>query len=127
MSRHEAATGNEAARAALTLRVARAQAGGRQELDRLLRDFQEPLSRQIRTGARDRETAFDALQNSLWLIARRLRGLRDPRWFKAWAYRIATREGVRMAKRETRIRDLREAAAIEPVETPLPEAVFDAQ
>jgi RNA polymerase sigma-70 factor (ECF subfamily) len=127
MSRREAGTGNASARAELALRVARAQAGGRQELDRLLRDHQEPLYRHIRAITKDRETAFDALQNCLLLIARRLSGLRDPRWFKAWAYRIATREAVRMAKRETRIRDLREAAAlVQPVEAPVPEAPFDA-
>ena len=127
MSRREAGTGNASARAELTLRVARAQAGGRHELDRLLRDHQEPLYRHIRAITKDRETAFDALQNCLLLIVRRLSGLRDPRWFKAWAYRIATREAVRMAKRETRIRDLREAAAlVHPVEAPEPEAPFDA-
>ena len=113
------------ARAELTLRVARAQAGGREALDRLLRDHQEPLYRHIRTITRDGETAFDALQNSLLLIARRLAGLRDPRWFKAWAYRIATREAVRLAKRETHIHDLREAAAIDWVEMPPPEPAFD--
>jgi RNA polymerase sigma-70 factor (ECF subfamily) len=113
------------ARAELTLRVARAQAGGREELDRLLRDLQEPLYRHIRTVTRDGEAAFDVLQNSLLLIARRLRGLRDPRWFKAWAYRIATREAVRMAKRDTRLRDLHEAAAIDRAATPPPESSFD--
>jgi RNA polymerase sigma-70 factor (ECF subfamily) len=127
MSRREAGTAIASARAELTLRVARAQAGGRHELDRLLRDHQEPLYRHIRTIVKDREIAFDALQNCLLLIARRLRGLRDPRWFKAWAYRIATREAVRMAKRETRIRDLSEAAAsAQPVEPLEPEAPFDA-
>jgi RNA polymerase sigma-70 factor (ECF subfamily) len=127
MSRREAGAATVSARAELTLRVARAQAGGRQELDRLLRDHQEPLYRHVRAITKDRETAFDALQNCLLLIARQLPGLRDPRWFKAWAYRIATREAVRLAKREVRIRDLREAAALaEPVEAPEPEAPFDA-
>src|SRR3954470_9755712 len=99
-------------RAALTLLVARAQAGDRQALDRLLRDHQAPLYRHVRAIARDGDHAFDALQNSLLLIARRLAGLRDPRWFKAWAYRIATREAVRLTKRERRIRQIAEEAAL---------------
>jgi len=90
----------------LILRVTRAQAGDREALDSLLREHQAALYRHIRTITRDSETAFDALQDSLLLIARRLGGLRDPRWFKAWAYRIATREGVRVAKRESRFRNV---------------------
>ncbi len=124
MSRHDAAAGE--ARAALTLRVARAQAGDRGALDRLLRDHQAALHRHVRTITRDPDLALDALQNSLLTIARRLSGLRDPRWFKAWAYRIATREGVRTAKRETRIRYFEDEAALaDAVEAPVAEAAFD--
>jgi RNA polymerase sigma-70 factor (ECF subfamily) len=36
----------------------------------------------------------------LYTIARKLPSLRDPRWFRAWAYRIATRHAVRRAKRD---------------------------
>lgn len=123
----EAGSGYAASRAGLTLLVARAQSGDRGALDRLLRDHQAPLYRHVRTITRDGDVAFDALQNSLLLIARRLGSLRDPRWFKAWAYRIATREGVRMAKRETRLRGLQEEAALaEPPEALLPEEPFDA-
>lgn len=39
------------------------------------------------------------MQTSLLLIARRLGTLRDPRWFRAWAYRIVNREAVRAAKK----------------------------
>lgn len=124
-SRPEAGTASP--RAELTLRVARAQAGDRQALDRLLRDHQAPLYRHVRTITRDADIAFDALQNSLLLIARRLGSLRDPRWFKAWAYRIATREGVRMARHESRLHNLRDEAALAgPAEGPLPEDAFDA-
>lgn len=50
--------------------------------------------------------ALDALQASLLLIARRLRTLRDPQWFRAWAYRITTRECLRLARRRGRERRL---------------------
>ena len=123
----EAESGKAPTRAGLTLRVARAQSGDRGALDRLLRDHQAPLYRHIRTITKDGEIAFDALQNALLLIARRLGSLRDPRWFKAWAYRIATREGVRLAKRETRLRARQEEAALaEAIEAQPREDAFDA-
>lgn len=125
MDGHDAAIEGAPARAALTLAVARAQAGDRAALDRLLRDHQAPLYRHIRAITRDADIAFDALQNSLLLIARRLGGLRDPRWFKAWAYRIATREAVRSAKRETRIRNVQDEAALADEVAPPPEPAFD--
>lgn len=108
-------------RAALALRVARAQSGDRGALDALLRDHQRALYRHVRTITGDADLAFDVLQSALLIIAGRLGGLRDPRWFRAWAYRIATREAVRAARR--RKRDLRlfeETAAIDETaaETP---------
>lgn len=50
------------------------------------------------------DDALDATQAGLILIARRLGTLREPRWFRAWAYRIVTREAVRLAKRRGRER-----------------------
>lgn len=88
--------------AALVLRVARAQSGDRAELEALLRDHQQPLYRHIRTITGDADLAFDVLQSALLIVVRRLGGLRDPRWFRAWAYRIATREAVRAARRRKR-------------------------
>lgn len=98
-------------RAALVLCVARAQSGDRAALDRLLRDHQHPLYRHVRTITGDADVAFDVMQSVLLIIARRLGGLRDPRWFRAWAYRIATRESVRAARRRTRDLSLFDAPA----------------
>ena len=89
-------------RAALVLCVARAQSGDRPALDRLLRDHQQPLYRHIRAITGDSDLAFDVLQSTMLIVARRLASLRDPRWFRAWAYRIATREAVRAARRRRR-------------------------
>ena len=89
-------------RAASVLRVARAQSGDRAALEELLRDHQQPLYRHIRTITGDPDLAFDVLQSVLLIVVRRLAGLRDPRWFRAWAYRIATREAVRAARRRKR-------------------------
>jgi RNA polymerase sigma-70 factor (ECF subfamily) len=62
------------------------------------------------------------VQASLLLIARRLAALRDPRWFRAWAYRITTREALRSARRRGRERALfEEDAAAAPPDAPVPE------
>lgn len=95
-------SGERPERAALVLRVARAQSGDRAALEALLRDHQQPLYRHVRTIVGDAELALDVLQSTLLIIVRRLGGLRDPRWFRAWAYRIATREGVHAARRRKR-------------------------
>jgi RNA polymerase sigma-70 factor (ECF subfamily) len=42
------------------------------------------------------------LQDSLFIVARRLRSLRDPQWFRAWAYRITTREAFRRSRADKR-------------------------
>ena len=73
-------------KARLALRVALAQSGDRDALDQLLSDIQRPLYAHVASILGDRELAFDVLQSSLLLVARRLRSLRDPRWFRAWAY-----------------------------------------
>ncbi len=50
----------------------------------------------------DADTAADVLQETLLTICRKLQSLRDPRWFRAWAYRIATRQAVRRTKDASR-------------------------
>jgi RNA polymerase sigma factor (sigma-70 family) len=114
-------SGKRTAGAALVLCVARAQSGDRPALEMLLRDHQRPLYRHVRTITGDGDLAYDVLQSVLWIVARRLGSLRDPRWFRAWAYRIATREAVRAARRRKRDLDLfDEAATIDAAEAEAP-------
>ena len=68
----------------------------------------------------DEEEALDVAQASLLLIARRLTTLHDPRWFRAWAYRIVTREAVRAAKKRGRERLLVSDVLVETLDTPAP-------
>lgn len=111
-------------RARLALQVALAQSGDRGALDRLLRDHQQALYGHVRSILGDGELAYDVLQASLLLVACRLTSLKDPRWFRAWAYRIATREAVRAAKRQSRDRALfDDAEGIEDVRAEEP--VYD--
>jgi RNA polymerase sigma-70 factor (ECF subfamily) len=60
----------------------------------------EPLFEHVRRILGDSFTAEDVLQETLYTISRRLPSLRDPQWFRAWAYRIATRQALRRGKRE---------------------------
>lgn len=50
----------------------------------------------------DADAAADETQETLLTIARKLSSLRDPRWFRAWAYRIATRRALRTLKDASR-------------------------
>lgn len=64
--------------------------------------MQGPLYEHVRAIVRDSDVAKDVLQETLWVIARKLPSLRDPRWLRAWAYRIATRESVHHTHSEKR-------------------------
>jgi RNA polymerase sigma-70 factor, ECF subfamily len=82
--------------------VGLAQCGDLSALNALLQGSQERLYTHIMVIVRDGDTARDVLQEVLLLIARTIGALRDPALFNAWAYRIATREGVRRARRDVR-------------------------
>ena len=112
---------------AMPLLVARAQLGDRGALDRLLATIQEPLYRHIAFVLGDDDTAEDVLQDTLLAISRKLGTLRDPRWFRAWAFRIATRLAIRHARR-----DRQQLVAMDPADLPdvaadIPESPFDAE
>jgi RNA polymerase sigma-70 factor (ECF subfamily) len=81
-------------------RVLLAQAGDRQALDELFKVMQEPLYRYICGLMGNAHLAEDILQEVFILIYRKLRWLREPELFRAWAYRIATRETFKRLKRE---------------------------
>jgi RNA polymerase sigma-70 factor (ECF subfamily) len=104
---------------ALPALAARAQLGERAALEALLGALQQPLLAHVRMILRDDDRAADVLQETLILVARRLHTLTEPRWVRAWAYRIATREAVRAARRSHRdalvsVDELAEVAAPEP-------------
>src|SRR5688500_15809240 len=82
--------------------IARAQLGDLSALDRLLASIQAPLYAHITNLVGDPDQAADVLQDALLSISRKLPSLRDARWFRAWAYRIATRLAIRAARRSRR-------------------------
>ena len=92
----------EKAGAATAVLVSRAQLGDLHALDTVLASIQAPLFRHICTVLGDGDAAEDVLQETLLAISRKIGVLREPKWFRAWAFRIATREAVRQARRARR-------------------------
>ncbi len=82
--------------------VLRAQWGDRGALDALLASVQGPLYRYALSLTGEPHLAEDVLQETFIRVYRKLGWLRDPSLFRAWAYRIATREAFRRLKRERR-------------------------
>jgi RNA polymerase sigma-70 factor, ECF subfamily len=81
--------------------VARAQCGDREALELLLRSAQPGLHRYVSrvVGATD---ADDVVQNVLVTIARKLTWLAEPRLFRSWMFRIASRQAFAHIRRERR-------------------------
>jgi RNA polymerase sigma-70 factor (ECF subfamily) len=87
-----------------------AQEGDRDALNKLLTRAQDRLFRYIARLLHDSAAADDVLQETLWRIARKIQWLSEPAAFDAWAYRIASREVFRVARRSGSL------AAPEPLE-----------
>jgi RNA polymerase sigma-70 factor (ECF subfamily) len=83
--------------------VLRAQLGDRQALDDLLRLTQDWLFRYMRFFISDAHAAEDAYQETLIVLCRKLCWLNDPEYYRAWAYRIATRVALKAARRRRRL------------------------
>src|SRR5450432_948107 len=84
-----------------TLLVLLAQTGDRAALEQLLRNSHAPLRRYI-TRLAGADLADDILQETSIQIFRKLRFLREPAVFLAWALRIASRITISHLKRAHR-------------------------
>lgn len=82
-----------------TLLVLRSQCGDREALEELLRGMQAVLFGYIRRLVGD-QGAGDVLQDVFLQICRNLRSLEEPRFFRAWVYRIATRASFAFLRRK---------------------------
>ena len=81
--------------------ILRAQAGDLAAFDELLKSVQGALFRYIsRLVGGDHGLAEDVLQEVFLIIYRKLRWLENPQVFRAWVYRIASRETFRRLKKE---------------------------
>ena len=81
--------------------VLRAQAEDREALELLLRSIQPSLHRFL-LGLVGATSADDVLQDVFIQICRKLTWLRVPELFRPWAFRIASRAGIRYLKKHKR-------------------------
>ena len=85
--------------------VLRAQSGDRDAFDALLREIAPLLLRYATRVTGDVALAEDAVQETLIAIVRKIAWLNDPSLFRAWAYRIASREAFRLLRKNRRFVD----------------------
>ncbi len=81
--------------------VVRAQVGDREALEQVLRNMQPPLLRYV-SRLVGPDQAADVVQDVLIAIARKLAWLTEPRLFRPWAFRIASRAAFRHLRKERR-------------------------
>ncbi len=98
--------------------VLRSQAGDREAQDELLRGVQEPLYGYLRGLCGDTHLAEDVLQEAFVICLRKLPWLRDVSLFRAWLYRIASREAFRALKRQRRLVSIEPECLAREVEAP---------
>ncbi|MCP4247402.1 MAG: RNA polymerase sigma factor [bacterium] len=84
------------------LLVLRAQSGDISAWDALLSATQEWLYRYLQRLIDDGHQADEVLQDVYLLIFRKLKFLREPRAYRAWVYRIATRQAMGHLRRTRR-------------------------
>ena len=84
--------------------VLRAQAGSREQLERLVHIAQEFLAGRLRPLFDEPADAEDVLQDVLFTICLRLGTLNDARLFRPWAHRIAMRAAWKSINRRRRER-----------------------
>jgi len=100
-----------------------AQSGDKDAFNKLLEAVQAPLYRYIYRMVGERELAEDILQEVFITIYRKIGWLNEPKLFRAWAYRIASREAFKHLKKERRwseqIRDdeILEAIPFQPLDS----------
>jgi RNA polymerase sigma-70 factor, ECF subfamily len=80
--------------------IIRAQSGDLRAFEDVLRQIGPPLRGYILRLVGNVAITEEITQEAFWRIWRGLGWLRDPRLFRAWAYRIATREAYRTIGRE---------------------------
>ncbi len=80
--------------------IVRAQSGDVRAFECLLRDIAPRLQGYIRRLVGNDAVSDEIAQEAFWRMWRGIGWLRDPKLFRPWAYRIATREAYRAMGRE---------------------------
>lgn len=98
--------------------VLRAQSGDREAFDALLREVTPPLLRYVARVTNDAALAEDVVQDTLIAIVRKIEWLSDPSLFRAWAYRIASREAFRALKKRKQYVEIKDVEYVENTADP---------
>lgn len=81
--------------------VLRAQCSDRDALESLLRGVQPSLRRYL-AGLAGATDADDLLQDVLVIVVRRIGSIEDPKLFRPWVFRVASREAFRHIRKRRR-------------------------
>ncbi|MBL8149266.1 MAG: RNA polymerase sigma factor [Blastocatellia bacterium] len=99
--------------------VLKAQSGDRDSLDELFKLIQEPIYYYICSLVGDSSLSEDVLQEVFITIYRKLYWLREPKLFRPWVYRIASRLAFKHLKREKEWNEqIRDEAIMEEIVQP---------
>jgi len=106
--------------------ILRAQSGDKQAFDELLKSIQAALFRYIFRLVGEYALAEDILQEVFIIIYRKIRWLENPKLFRAWVYRIASRETFKHLKKEKRwLEQLRDEEILEKVPVKTSEEIYE--
>ncbi len=106
--------------------ILRAQSGDKQAFDELLKSIQAALFRYIFRLVGEYALAEDILQEVFIIIYRKIRWLENPNLFRAWCYRIASRETFKHLKKEKRWSEqLRDEEILEKVPVKTSEEIYE--
>ena len=106
--------------------ILRAQSGDRAAFDELLKSVQAWLFRYIFRLVGEHGLAEDVTQEVFLIIYRKIGWLENPQVFRAWAYRIASREAFRRLKKERHwAEQIRDEEALEKISVRETEEIYE--
>ena len=109
-----------------TFLILRAQSGERAVFDELLKRIQTALFRYILRLVGEHQAAEDVTQEVFLIIYRKIGWLENPTLFRAWAYRIASREAFKRLKNEKRWRQqVRDEEILEKISAAETEEIYE--
>lgn len=110
------------------LLVLRSQSGDKEAVDELLGAVQGRLWRFIARLTGEQHLAEDILQEVFLILYRKIGWLNDPKLFRGWTYRIASRECFRYLKKESRWRQqIRDEDILNRIPQSESEPIYDAE
>ncbi|NJM53019.1 MAG: RNA polymerase sigma factor [Blastocatellia bacterium] len=103
-----------------------AQSGDKESLNELLRIIQTPLFHYVCRLTNNQNLAEDILQEVFFIIYRKLKWVENPQLFRAWMYRIASREAFRHLKKEKNwLQQIRDEEVLETIQAEISDEIYE--